>query len=583
MARKSKSKSKSAVGGKTKMSASMAVLVASSESAPVLGASDLLSVRSRVPNLAPTYHVLVRCSDPETKSIAGIKLAKGSGEVRTALVPASKLLEFASDEKVERVSAPRRLRPLLDIAGPLVGATHYIAQNNVSGQGVVIGIVDTGIDVGHPAFAGRILKIWDQEIPGEGPGAGYSKLGRVLTGATIDASSDLHGHGTHVAGIATGALPPYTGIAAGAELVIVKTNFQNSAIVEGVRWIFDEAKKLGRPCVVNLSLGGHFDGHDGEDDTSVAISDECGPGRLVVAAAGNEGGDPIHARQVVDAGHDARFEIKVQPKKSKLSAPWFLINGWYSGKSKCEVRVVSSTGAATPWQGLLSTDPAAKTIKLGRDQVVVSTPDSPAPSGDRQFLVEVTGQGAVQGGLWKVEVRRKSGGATDVDAWLLIDQERFGSAELVSPVFDTLIGSPGSGHEVVTVASYTSRNQWTDISGALETVGLTLDTVSEFSSPGPLRGGGLKPDVTAPGAMIASCLSSASSVDKTDVIAQGYRVMAGTSMASPVVTGLLALFLEANPTATPADAKEWLKNNSAVPDSAPGAHDIKWGYGLIKV
>ncbi|HEX7986086.1 MAG TPA: S8 family serine peptidase, partial [Duganella sp.] len=184
---------------------------------------------------------------------------------------------------------------------------------------------------------------------------------------------------------------------------------------------------------------------------------------------------------------------------------------------------------------------------------------------------------------WKVEVRRKSGSATDVDVWLLSDQERFGSAALAAPVFDTLIGSPGSGHDVVTVASYTSRNQWTDIAGAVETVGLTLGTVSEFSSPGPLRGGGLKPDVTAPGAMIASCLSSTSNVDKTDIIAPGYRVMAGTSMATPLVTGLLALFLQTHPAAAPAQAKAWLKKNSAVPDSAPGAHDIKWGYGLIKV
>jgi len=577
------SKSKAAVGGKTKMSASLAVLLASSDAEHVAGAPALLAVRKRVPNLSPVYHVLVRCTDPQVKSIAGIKLAKGAGEVMTALVPASKLMEFALDEKVIRVSAPRRLRPLMDIAGPLVGAPQYSAANNVSGKDVIIGVVDTGIDVKHPAFAGRILKLWDQEIAGEGPGTGYSKLGRVLTGATMDASADLHGHGTHVAGIASGALAPYSGIAGGAELLIVKTNFQNSAIVEGVRWIFDEARKLGRPCVVNLSLGGHFDGHDGQDDTSVAISDECGPGRLVVAAAGNEGGDPIHARQVVESAQAVRFEIKVQPKRSAQAAPWFLINGWYSGKTKCEVRVISSTGAATPWQGLLATDPAAKTTMLGTDQVVVSTPDSTAPGGDRQFLVEVSGQGAVQGGLWKVEVRRKSGAASKVDVWLLSDQERYGSAELVSPVFDTLIGSPGSGQEVVTVASYTSRNQWIDISGAPQSVGLEPDTVSEFSSPGPLRGGALKPDVTAPGAMIASCLSSASSVDKNDVIAQGYRVMAGTSMASPVVTGLLALFLETNPTATPAQAKAWLKKNSAVPDSAPGAHDIKWGYGLVKV
>lgn len=580
MARKSKSWP---AGGNCKMSASLAVLYTSDEAESVLGESNMLSIRSGAPSDRPNYHVLVRCRDPETKSIAGVKLAKGSGEIRTALVPASKLLEFALDEKVERVSAPRYLHPLMDVAGPLIGAPQYISQNNVSGEGVLIGIVDTGIDVSHPAFAGRILKIWDQEIQGQGPGANFSKVGSVISGSAMIASSDLNGHGTHVAGIAAGALAPYSGVAAGAELLIVKTNFKNSAIVEGVRWIFEEADKLKRPCVVNLSLGGHYDGHDGEDDTSVAISDECGPGRIVVAAAGNEGGDPIHACELVDSSHEAVFEIKVQPKKSLLSASWFLLNGWYSGKAKCEVRVTSSTGLATPWQGLIATDPAVRTTTLGSDKVTVSTPDSLAPNGDRQFIVEAKGQAILQGGTWTVEVRLKSGGSTNVDAWLLSDQDRRGSVAFASPIFDTLIGSPGSAHEVVTVASYTSRNAWSDISGAMESVGLKLGGASEFSSPGPLRGGALKPDVTAPGAMIASCLSSKSSVDKSEIIAQGYRVMAGTSMASPVITGLLALFLQANPNATPADAKTWLKNNSNAPHSPSGVHDIKWGYGLIKV
>lgn len=60
-------------------------------------------------------------------------------------------------------------------------------------------------------------------------------------------------------------------------------------------------------------------------------------------------------------------------------------------------------------------------------------------------------------------------------------------------------------------------------------------------------------------------------------------MMAGTSMAAPVVTGLLALFLESHPKATPSVAKEWLKKNSCVPHAHSGTHDIKWGYGLIKV
>ena len=576
-------KSQSAAGGNCKMSASLAALVTSHDAESALGDHMALALKSSSSKSVPHYHVLLRCSDPEASSIAGVELSKGAGEIMTAIVPAPHLMEFVADERIVRVSAPRRLRPLMDIAAPLGGAPQYRAQNNASGQGVIIGIVDTGIDVQHSAFAGRILKVWDQEIAGPGPGGIFSPLGTVLTGAAMVASSDLHGHGTHVAGIASGAGTQFGGIAAGAELIIVKTNFENSAIVEGVRWIFEEAAKLGRSCVINLSLGGHYDGHDGQDDTSIAIGDECGAARIVVAAAGNEGGDAIHARQHVDKVNGAILGIMVKPKKSNLSAPSFIVNGWYSGKAKCEVRVISSTGAKTPWQGLLAIDPAATVTMLGNDKVVISTPDALAPNGDRQFLVEVTGQNAVQGGKWSVEVRLKSGGPTNVDAWLLIAEDRTGSAEFASPVFDTLIGSPGAAHEAITVASYTCRNSWQDISGATEGVGLALGTASEFSSPGPLRGGWLKPDVTAPGAMIASCLSSASNVDKADIIAPGYRVMAGTSMASPVITGLVALYLQNNPTATPGQLKTWLQNNSTVPNSPQGVHDIKWGYGLIQV
>ncbi|HEY0588525.1 MAG TPA: S8 family serine peptidase [Pseudoduganella sp.] len=502
----------------------------------------------------------------------------------TALVPASKLAKFAASPLVERVSAPRMMRPLMDIASPLVGVPKFVKKTGASGKGVIIGIVDTGIDLSHPAFAGRILQLWDQEIEGTGPGNGLGNFGSVLTGPAMSASKDLHGHGTHVAGIAGGNGQQYPGVASGADYLIVKTNFQNSAIVEGVRWIFAEASKLGRPCVVNLSLGGHYDGHDGLDDTSIAISDECGPGRLVVAAAGNEGSDHIHAVQTVKAASPGIFGIKVQPRTAIEAAPYFLVNGWYSGKASCEVRVVASNGTSSPWQKLIATDPAVKSYTLGSNTVTISTPDSPAPNGDRQFVVEVQGNAApVQGGNWRVEVRRKTGNPGTVHVWLLVDPDRPNSAKFTEPVFNNLIGSPGAGLDVVTVASYTSRNAWKDLSGDDESVGLAPDSISEFSSPGPLRSGVLKPDVAAPGAMIASCLSSASAVEQRHVIAKRYRVMAGTSMAAPFISGLLALMLEGKPQATPAQAKAWLKKGSSIPNAVAGKHDIKWGYGLIKV
>lgn len=183
----------------------------------------------------------------------------------------------------------------------------FRTAEGLSGTNVIVGIVDTGIDPIHPAFAGRILHIWDQTLPGPGvPEGGY---GIEVTGATLTASRDTVGHGTHVAGIAAGADPGFGGIAPAARLLIVKTDLQDAHIADGIRYIFRVAGQMGCPAVVNLSLGGHADAHDGSDSLSQIIDQETGPGRIVCCAAGNEGDDNIHAQATVPAGATRRIPM----------------------------------------------------------------------------------------------------------------------------------------------------------------------------------------------------------------------------------------------------------------------------------
>jgi subtilisin family serine protease len=122
---------------------------------------------------------------------------------------------------------------------------------------------------------------------------------------------------------------------------------------------------------------------------------------------------------------------------------------------------------------------------------------------------------------------------------------------------------------------------WKDINGNTQRLGLTPDDISDFSSEGPLRGGAQKPDVAAPGAMIASARSADSLVDPEWVIAPGFRLMAGTSMATPFITGLVALLLQRDPKLDPNGVKTLLRGNSAVPGKPAGTFDPKWGFGLI--
>jgi subtilisin family serine protease len=145
------------------------------------------------------------------------------------------------------------------------------------------------------------------------------------------------------------------------------------------------------------------------------------------------------------------------------------------------------------------------------------------------------------------------------------------------------IGSPGAAASAITVASYNTKVRWTDVDGVPQEVGRDLDEISEFSSEGPLRNNAQKPDVAAPGSMIAAPLSADSSVSGRYVVASGYRVNGGTSMASPFITGVVALLLQDNRMLDPQQIKAFLRQHSLIPDQPAGTFDPKWGFGLINL
>ena len=530
--------------------------------------------------------VFLDVGDASTDGLAerhGIELNHGEGPVRTAIVPIESIDGLSEDPTVRRITGSRPMRALLDVARTSVRVPQFVTRTHLTGKGVIIGVVDTGIDPNHPAFAGRILSIWDQQM--HGPGVLEGHYGKELAGADLTLSRDDDGHGTHVSGIAAGRDPEFGGLAPDAELVVVRSDLSDAHITDGIRYIARVARQHGRPCVINLSVGGHWDAHDGTDSLSTAVDGISGAGCIVCTAAGNEGNDAIHARTTVSAGRTTTIHASVHAPRGASEPEVVYFNGWYSGDDELEVGVASPGGHQTPFQPLFRTGNPARNYTLPDGTITVVTGRRDAGNHDHQFLVYVNpraGRRTVKGGTWRLRLRGVNVVNGRVDVWLIDDSEE-GAARFTGPAVedDTKVGSPGAATNALTVACYTTKNSWTDVDGDGWIVAHDVRDITDISSEGPRRDGVEKPDLAAPGAMIASALSADSTAERADMLDDTHVVMSGSSMASPFVTGLVALMLEKDATLTPDGAREALRKASRVPHRRAGSFDRKWGYGLI--
>jgi subtilisin family serine protease len=507
----------------------------------------------------------------------GIEVNQNTGSVRTAYLPLNSLDPLSEEAAVHRIKPSRKMHLRMDDAKKAVHVSEFQNKTGLTGEKVIIGVVDTGIDPKHPAFKGRILRIWDQTLPG--PGVKEGAYGAELSKDNLTISQDTEGHGTHVAGIASAADGTYSGVAPKAELVIVRTDLQDAHIADAVRYIFRVASEMGRPAVVNLSLGGHADAHDGSDSLSKIIDAETGPGKIVCCAAGNEGNANIHAQAKVS--RLIMSTIRFNVPQNQVGIVW--LNGWYSGKSQLEISVRSPNGFVTPFQKIITKANPTQDYQLPDAQVQIVTPGPDPMNRDHNFFVQIRGNGImpVMGGIWQLRVRNTGSSETRLDVWTLDDRSAvFFTGKSVQDAVK--IGSPGAAKSAVTVASYTTKVKYTDIDAKAQEIGLELHDISDFSSEGPLRNDAQKPDVAAPGAMIVSTLSStAQGFGRSAMINSKFVVSAGTSMATPFVTGLVALLLQRNPKLDPAGVKELLRKNSSIPKKPAGTFDSKWGFGLI--
>jgi len=535
----------------------------SEEPAIVAAQSRVAGVRERQP--LPVF-VHLRSGNQvfpgKIRSLGG-EAVKVHARLYTGAIPRDAVRYVSLWPEVAYIEADRLAYPMLDFSGPAISAdvVHTGSPawpspfdvDGVTGAGVFVGVVDSGLSGAHPDFhtAG-------QETPLRVP---HTYVSPQLPVSQSDPLTDEEGHGTHVTGIAAGngfaSSGTYTGMAPDADILFGKTSFFVSDIVNAVSDLLTFAGNT--PVAVNLSLGAPMGPHDGtsgfESGIDFLAAGPAGSSRIVVVSAGNE------------RDKDEHFQATLPPfgltTATVIFAGLSSTNAEFWADGDDGYTVTATMGSETV--SIPSGSPGTSTSAGGRITVAVSQPPNGATFISVFFLPVSSGSTA------SIRLQRtRNGGSGKVDAYI----DRIDGAFSTSTSTETgTITEPANGSNVLAVGSFNTK-----IGGGAGPVG----DISDFSSLGLTRDGRIKPDLTAPGSLIYSARSLEASFAPIEIAPNdNYVILQGTSMAAPHVTGIAALVWQTNPALTGSQMRERLRRTADPPTDGSQTPNNTWGTGKV--
>ena len=493
--------------------------------------------------------------------VPNVRLVARFGHVSTCRIPAGAVLAVRRHPAVASLKAARTLSPDLRGGGTLAPGRRaaddrHPVGGGVSGAGVVVGLVDWGLDVDHPSFRQpdgqtRVLALWDQR-DGEGRPPSPYGYGRVHSRRKIDAAlrsgrpyealgyhpgdADAGGgsHGTHVADIAAGSAGAAGpgGVAPGAWLAFVHladrgtgglaTLGDSVRLLEAVDFIRRVAGE--RPWVVNISVGRHGGPHDGRTLIELAFDEllSAAPGRFIVQSAGNYYRRRAHATGLLAPGETGTLTFRTNREDTSRNE----LEIWYPGTDELTVRLTPPGAPAGPWVPL-----GAQSAVTAGGSAVGRLYHRARDPNNHDHHVDAFLDPSAPFGVWTVSLRAVRVTSGRFHAWLERDdqcprcQARF-TRDCSSAA--STIGTIANGRVPLVVGAYDAHDP--------------AAPVAPFSSSGPTRDNRDKPDLLAPGVDVVA----AQSAPPGSTASPGLLVRkSGTSMAAPHVTGAVALCLQA--------------------------------------
>ena len=611
-----------------------------------------VAVRRRTALDMPRVGVFARIRDESAISeivSGGGTVGTRIGRLITAEVPLTLAARLAQSPAFEVIEVSRTVSVTHDssmkaIRADLVRQVNAGVWTGTAGQGVIVAIYDTGLDYFHEDFRApngetRVLALWDQTAATVTPPTGFS-YGNWCTRDQIQQAintdnpnlcpqRDLNGHGTHVAGSAAGdgsavgnggAAFTYTGVAPLADLMIVKGGnglFSESNIMDGLRWLEQQSRALNRPMVVNLSIGGQTGPHDGSRLYELLVDSLSRPGFVVVIAAVNDGvngndknpdgSEPFrnpllfHGSGMPGTTRDHTFEVTAYSPQPGPCNDFAVFSFWYEASDLLEITIVRPDGGivTAPFGQLVDRDSPAGSVRIDNVQSGAANPLNGAFEADIRVTDCGASQAAPMAGIWTLRVTTVNATSNrPYHFWLYAQSLGGGVFARGRTNFDNryIVGSPGNARSAITVGAFTTRLCWPSPAKPEGPVCFVtqepIGDIARFSSPGPTRDGRIKPEITAPGLAIASALSRFSPAQPNRILPGGLHVInQGTSMATPHVTGAIALLLQHQPSLDAAAIRQILAATAendiftarTYAFSPEGVSTDWWGFGKLNV
>lgn len=463
---------------------------------------------------------------------------------------------------------------------------------DLRGQGVLIGIIDTGIDYTNPVFQNadgttRIDYIWDQTVlngtPPEGIhyGSEFTKeqINRALSDPdplSIVPSTDKIGHGTMVAGIAGGTDDPdndFYGVAPDSEFIIVKLKqaknylkrffripetaigFQGNDIIIGVNYLVNTARILNKPIVICLAVGSSQGAHDGRSEIASYLSSVATTfGLCIVIAAGNEGNARRHYYGVVDrtTGYNT-VELNVGENESG-----FWMELWGKSPSIFSIDITSPSGEYVPRIAASMNEHREITFIFEPTVINLDYQMVESQTGDQLILFRFDQPSA---GIWRFNVYEKGDLNLGFHIWLPMEAFISPYTYFIRSDPNTTILSAGNSEVPITVTAYNDADS-----------SLYLNASRGYS-----RIGIIKPEIAAPGVNVTG-----------PNLQHGFTNFTGTSAAAAHTAGAVALILEWGIVRNNLVEINTVAVKKLIERGARRAADLNypnrdWGYGILDV